>query len=183
MSDEAFVTLCEEGTTEQVKQALGQGANPRARKSFEQGSAPALIWAAGAGNYDAVQLLLAAGAPVDESGDLDIGWTALIAAARNGDPKMVQLLLKAGANPRLKDPNGSDALSYARNSDVADEQGQPEVIRLLEGALDMLRRHGAPENAVDVVWVPGAFEIPLAAKKIADCGRYDAVICVGAVIR
>ncbi|MBP5200141.1 MAG: 6,7-dimethyl-8-ribityllumazine synthase [Schwartzia sp.] len=55
--------------------------------------------------------------------------------------------------------------------------------KLLEGALDMLRRHGAPENAVDVVWVPGAFEIPLAAKKIADCGRYDAVICVGAVIR
>ena len=55
--------------------------------------------------------------------------------------------------------------------------------KLLEGALDMLRRHGAPENAVDVVWVPGAFEIPLAAKKLADCGRYDAVICVGAVIR
>ena len=55
--------------------------------------------------------------------------------------------------------------------------------KLLEGALDMLRRHGDPENAVDVVWVPGAFEIPLAAKKLADCGRYDAVICVGAVIR
>lgn len=55
--------------------------------------------------------------------------------------------------------------------------------KLLEGALDMLRRHGAPENAVDVVWVPGAFEIPLVAKKLADCGRYDAVICVGAVIR
>ena len=55
--------------------------------------------------------------------------------------------------------------------------------KLLEGALDMLRRHGAPENAVDVVWVPGAFEIPLAAKKLAACGRYDAVICVGAVIR
>ncbi|MBR5163448.1 MAG: 6,7-dimethyl-8-ribityllumazine synthase, partial [Schwartzia sp.] len=48
--------------------------------------------------------------------------------------------------------------------------------KLLEGALDMLRRHGAPENAVDVVWVPGAFEIPLAAKKLASCGKYDAVI-------
>ena len=55
--------------------------------------------------------------------------------------------------------------------------------KLLEGALDMLRRHGAAENAVDVVWVPGAFEIPLAAKKLAACGKYDAVICVGAVIR
>ena len=55
--------------------------------------------------------------------------------------------------------------------------------KLLDGALDMLRRHGAAENAVDVVWVPGAFEIPLAAKKLASCGKYDAVICVGAVIR
>ena len=55
--------------------------------------------------------------------------------------------------------------------------------KLLEGALDMLRRHGAEEKAVDVAWVPGAFEIPLAAKKLASCGKYDAVICVGAVIR
>ena len=55
--------------------------------------------------------------------------------------------------------------------------------KLLEGALDMLRRHGAAEDAVDVVWVPGAFEIPLAAKKFAASGKYDAVICVGAVIR
>ena len=55
--------------------------------------------------------------------------------------------------------------------------------KLLDGALDMLRRHGAAEDAVDVVWVPGAFEIPLAAKKLAASGKYDAVICVGAVIR
>lgn len=55
--------------------------------------------------------------------------------------------------------------------------------KLLEGALDMLRRHGAAEDAVDVAWVPGAFEIPLAAKKLAVSGKYDAVICVGAVIR
>ncbi len=55
--------------------------------------------------------------------------------------------------------------------------------KLLDGALDMLRRHGAAEDAVDVIWVPGAFEIPLAAKKLAACGKYDAVICVGAVIR
>ncbi len=55
--------------------------------------------------------------------------------------------------------------------------------KLLDGALDMLRRHGAAEDVVDVVWVPGAFEIPLAAKKLAACGKYDAVICVGAVIR
>ena len=55
--------------------------------------------------------------------------------------------------------------------------------KLLEGALDMLRRHGASEEQIDVVWVPGAFEIPLVAKKLAACGKYDAVVCVGAVIR
>ncbi|MGP1471922.1 MAG: 6,7-dimethyl-8-ribityllumazine synthase [Schwartzia sp. (in: firmicutes)] len=55
--------------------------------------------------------------------------------------------------------------------------------KLLSGALDMLRRHGVEDDAVDVAWVPGAFEIPLAAKKMADSRRYDAVICVGAVIR
>jgi 6,7-dimethyl-8-ribityllumazine synthase len=52
---------------------------------------------------------------------------------------------------------------------------------LLGGAEDCLKRHGAKENAIDVVWVPGAFEIPLVAKKIAK--DYDAVICLGAVIR
>lgn len=55
--------------------------------------------------------------------------------------------------------------------------------KLLEGALDGLRRHGVDEDAVDVAWVPGAFEIPLIASKMAGCGRYDAVICLGSVIR
>ncbi len=52
---------------------------------------------------------------------------------------------------------------------------------LLAGAEDCLKRHGAKENSIEVVWVPGAFEIPLIAKKIAK--DYDAVICLGAVIR
>ena len=55
--------------------------------------------------------------------------------------------------------------------------------KLLSGAIDELRRHGVDENNIDIVWVPGAFEIPLAAKKLADSRKYDAVICVGAVIR
>ena len=55
--------------------------------------------------------------------------------------------------------------------------------KLLSGALDMLCRHGAAEDAVDVVWVPGAFEIPIGAKKMAESQKYDAVICLGAVIR
>jgi 6,7-dimethyl-8-ribityllumazine synthase len=54
---------------------------------------------------------------------------------------------------------------------------------LLDGALDALRRHGADPEAVDVAWCPGAFEVPLVAKKMAASGRYDAVICLGAVIR
>lgn len=54
---------------------------------------------------------------------------------------------------------------------------------LLEGAQDCLGRHGADLDAVDVVWVPGCFEIPLMARKMAESGRYDAVICLGAVIR
>ncbi len=55
--------------------------------------------------------------------------------------------------------------------------------RLLDGALDTLRRSGVEDNDIEVVKVPGAYEIPLLAKKMADCGRYDAVICLGAVIR
>jgi 6,7-dimethyl-8-ribityllumazine synthase len=55
--------------------------------------------------------------------------------------------------------------------------------KLLEGALDALKRHGASDEAIEVAWVPGSFEIPLVAKKMAESGKYDAVICVGAVIR
>ena len=55
--------------------------------------------------------------------------------------------------------------------------------RLLEGAKDGLLRHGVAEGDLDVAWVPGAFEIPLIASKMAQAGRYDAVICLGAVIR
>lgn len=57
------------------------------------------------------------------------------------------------------------------------------VSKLVGGALDGLKRHGVQEKDVDVAWVPGAFEIPLIAKKMANSGKYDAVICVGAVIR
>lgn len=55
--------------------------------------------------------------------------------------------------------------------------------RLLEGALDSLTRHGASKEAVDLAWVPGAFEIPLVAQKMASTGRYNAIICLGAIIR
>lgn len=55
--------------------------------------------------------------------------------------------------------------------------------RLLEGAKDALLRHGVKEGDIEVAWTPGSFEIPLIAKKMAEMGRYAAIICLGAVIR
>lgn len=57
------------------------------------------------------------------------------------------------------------------------------VSKLIEGALDGLRRHGVEEEYIELAWVPGAFEIPLIASQMAKSGKYDAVICLGAVIR
>lgn len=55
--------------------------------------------------------------------------------------------------------------------------------KLLSGAMDTLIRHGVNEEDIDLVWAPGAFEIPLVAKKVAKTKAYDGVICLGAVIR
>jgi len=55
--------------------------------------------------------------------------------------------------------------------------------KLLEGALDAINRHGGDKDQVQIVWVPGAFEIPVIANKLAKSGKFDAVICLGTVIR
>ena len=55
--------------------------------------------------------------------------------------------------------------------------------RLLGGAYDALKRHGVADDDITTAWVPGSFEIPLIAQKMAESGKYDAVICLGAVIR
>ena len=55
--------------------------------------------------------------------------------------------------------------------------------KLLDGAIDALQRHGAKGDDIAVAWTPGTFEIPLVAQKMASSGKYDAVICIGAVIR
>ncbi|MCK4852333.1 MAG: 6,7-dimethyl-8-ribityllumazine synthase [Candidatus Omnitrophica bacterium] len=55
--------------------------------------------------------------------------------------------------------------------------------RLLEGAVDTLLRHGVKEEDVSVVWVPGSFEIPMAAKRMSNSNKYDGIICLGAIIR
>jgi len=66
---------------------------------------------------------------------------------------------------------------------VASRFNEIIVNKLLAGAVDGLVRHGVEESNITAAWVPGAFEIPVAASKIAQSGKYDAVICVGAVIR
>jgi 6,7-dimethyl-8-ribityllumazine synthase len=55
--------------------------------------------------------------------------------------------------------------------------------KLLGGAIDTLVRHGVEENEIEIIWVPGAYEMPLIAKKLAKSKKYDAVLCLGAVIR
>jgi len=55
--------------------------------------------------------------------------------------------------------------------------------KLLDGALDVLRRHDAEEEGIEIFWVPGSFEIPCVAKKMAMSNKYDAILCLGAVIR
>jgi 6,7-dimethyl-8-ribityllumazine synthase len=57
------------------------------------------------------------------------------------------------------------------------------VEHLVSGALDGLKRHGVADEAIDLVWVPGSYEIPLVAQRLAASGKYAAVICLGAVIR
>ncbi len=66
---------------------------------------------------------------------------------------------------------------------VASRFNEIIVNKLLGGAVDGLVRHGVEEENITAAWVPGAFEIPLAASKMAKSGKYDAVVCVGAVIR
>jgi 6,7-dimethyl-8-ribityllumazine synthase len=56
-------------------------------------------------------------------------------------------------------------------------------LKLLEGAMDCLRRHGVSDDDVTIAWVPGAFDVPAVAKRMGDSGSYDAVLCLGAVIR
>jgi len=86
----------------------------------------------------------------------------------------------------MSDYKVQESDASARNMRFGIVQGRfNEMItdRLLEGAVDALRRHGAENNQIEVVVVPGAFEIPLAIKRMAASGRFDALIAIGCVIR
>jgi 6,7-dimethyl-8-ribityllumazine synthase len=78
---------------------------------------------------------------------------------------------------------GSFATPAGRFALVAARFNGAIVEALVGGAVDGLRRHGVADDAIDLVWVPGSFEIPLVAQRLAAGGRYAAVICLGAVIR
>jgi 6,7-dimethyl-8-ribityllumazine synthase len=78
---------------------------------------------------------------------------------------------------------GSFAPPPGRFAVVAARFNGAVVENLVAGALDGLRRHGVADEAIDLAWAPGSFEIPLVAQKLAASGRYAAVLCLGAVIR
>ena len=78
---------------------------------------------------------------------------------------------------------GNIVAKEARIGIVAARFNEFITSKLLGGALDGLKRHDMDEDNIDVAWVPGAFEIPLIAQKMAKSGKYDAVICLGAVSR
>ena len=79
--------------------------------------------------------------------------------------------------------SGSPTGEHRRYAVVASRFNQEIVERLVDGALDALVRHGAAADNVDVVWVPGAWELPIAARRLLASERYDALVAVGAVIR
>ena len=78
---------------------------------------------------------------------------------------------------------GSYEGRHLRIAIVASRFNERIVTRLVEGAVDCLRRHGVPEEYVTTIWVPGAFELPVAAKRLASAREFDAIVCLGAVIR
>jgi len=83
----------------------------------------------------------------------------------------------------IKETKGQVAAGKGNYAIVVSRFNEFITARLLAGAIDCLKRHGAAEQQLYVVWVPGAWEIPIAAKKLAQSGKYAAVICLGAVIR
>ena len=78
---------------------------------------------------------------------------------------------------------GSPSGARRRFAIVASRFNEPITTKLLAGALDALKRHGAAPDEVDVVWVPGAWELPMAARRLLATDRYDALVAVGAVVR
>ena len=88
-----------------------------------------------------------------------------------------------GTHPMVNKIEGNVSAANRRFGIVVSRFNDFITRRLTDGALDCLRRHGANEESIDVVSCPGAFEIPFVAQQLASSGKYDAVICLGCVIR
>lgn len=78
---------------------------------------------------------------------------------------------------------GTFEASHLRVAVIASRFNEAIVERLVEGAVECLSKHGVPDEYVAVIWVPGAFELPVTAKRVAASGEFDVVVCVGAVVR
>jgi 6,7-dimethyl-8-ribityllumazine synthase len=78
---------------------------------------------------------------------------------------------------------GERSAPQGRFAIVASRYNESVTTRILDGAVATLREHGVPDDRIDVAWVPGAFEIPLVADRMASSAEYAAVLCIGAVIR
>ena len=87
------------------------------------------------------------------------------------------------SNPMIKEIKGLITAGKGNYAIVVSRFNEFITSKLLGGAIDCLQRHGAADEQITVAWVPGACEITQAAKKLADSGKYAAVICLGAVIR
>jgi 6,7-dimethyl-8-ribityllumazine synthase len=83
----------------------------------------------------------------------------------------------------VKERRGSLDVSGRRFAIAAASFNEMVVGKLVEGALACFRAHGVGEDAIELAWVPGAFELPLLARRFAESGRYDAVVCLGATVR
>src|SRR5437660_3348860 len=83
----------------------------------------------------------------------------------------------------MKTFEGSHTAPIGRFAVVASRFNQSVVDRLVEGAKEGFKSHQVAENSIDLIWVPGSFEIPMVAKRLAATGKYAAVVCLGAVIR
>jgi 6,7-dimethyl-8-ribityllumazine synthase len=93
-------------------------------------------------------------------------------------------LLSRGGNGKMpKKYEGQLVADGLKFGIVASRFNEFITNKLLEGSIDALKRHAVADSDIAIAWVPGAFEIPMVAKKMAESGKYDAVICVGAVIR
>lgn len=83
----------------------------------------------------------------------------------------------------MRELRGEPGARERRFALVASRFNEVVVAKLVAGAVECLRAHGVADGDLDLVWVPGAFELPLLARTLAQTGRYDGVICLGAVIR